>query len=356
MSVEYKPVLWYRSKYVYDAALLSGIALYLFAYLYIGTSFQKVTLPLDGAILRMRAFGSCAFLLLSVILCIGPLARLDRRFLPLLYNRRHFGVITFSVAAVHASYVLSWYFAFSSVEPYPALLGSNTDFGQILGFPFEVFGILALLIMMVLAFTSHDFWLSFLTAPIWKSLHMMIYVAYAALVFHVALGALQSEASPFFTALVALGVFTVCGLHFWTALREGKVDAAGLVVQRADGLIVAGRTDDIEEKRAIIIALKGDERVAIFKYDGKLSAIVNACAHQNGPLGEGRIMDGCVTCPWHGYQYRPEDGRAPAPFTERIATYNLKLEGDTILLDPRANPPGTRVEPVLIGPARKPTA
>ena len=42
----------------------------------------------------MRAFGSCAFLMLTLILCIGPLARLDARFLPLLYNRRHFGVLT----------------------------------------------------------------------------------------------------------------------------------------------------------------------------------------------------------------------------------------------------------------------
>ena len=34
---------------------------------------------------------------LTIILSFGPLARLDRRFLPLLYNRRHFGVLTFFV-------------------------------------------------------------------------------------------------------------------------------------------------------------------------------------------------------------------------------------------------------------------
>ena len=51
----------------------------------------------------MKAYGTCAFLLLSMALCIGPLARLDRRFLPLLYNRRHLGVLTCAVAAGHAS-------------------------------------------------------------------------------------------------------------------------------------------------------------------------------------------------------------------------------------------------------------
>ena len=26
-------------------------------------------------------------------------------------------------------------------------------------------------------------------------------------------------------------------------------------------------------------------------------------------------MDGCITCPWHGYQYLPHNGQSPPPFT-----------------------------------------
>jgi hypothetical protein len=59
--------------------------------------------------LRIRAFGTCAFLMLSLILCIGPLARLNPRFLPLLYNRRHFGVLMFLVASVHAWSMVEWF-------------------------------------------------------------------------------------------------------------------------------------------------------------------------------------------------------------------------------------------------------
>jgi hypothetical protein len=43
----------------------------------------------------IRALGTCALLLLHLILCIGPLCRLNPRFLPLLYNRRHLGVTMF---------------------------------------------------------------------------------------------------------------------------------------------------------------------------------------------------------------------------------------------------------------------
>lgn len=88
--------------------------------------------------------------------------------------------------------------------------------------------------------------------------------------------------------------------------------------------------------------------MAVFRHQGLLSALSNACAHQNGPLGEGRVIDGCVTCPWHGFQYRLTDGRSPAPFTERVPTYRLRLDGAAVLVDPRPNPPGTPVAPVPV--------
>jgi nitrite reductase/ring-hydroxylating ferredoxin subunit len=98
-----------------------------------------------------------------------------------------------------------------------------------------------------------------------------------------------------------------------------------------------------------VVELGDGQRAAIFRYGDKLSALANACAHQNGPLGEGRIIGGSVTCPWHGFQYNPADGRAPAPFTEKVSTFRIRLEGETILIDPNPLAPGTFVEPVVIG-------
>jgi nitrite reductase/ring-hydroxylating ferredoxin subunit len=95
-----------------------------------------------------------------------------------------------------------------------------------------------------------------------------------------------------------------------------------------------------------VVPVPGGERVAIFRDGARLGAVSNVCAHQNGPLGEGRLIDGCVTCPWHGFQYRLADGCAPPPYTEKIATYRLKLEAGLVLLDPRPNRPGTRVDPI----------
>ena len=80
----------------------------------------------------------------------------------------------------------------------------------------------------------------------------------------------------------------------------------------------------------------------MFRDGDQIGALTNLCAHQNGPLGEGRIIDGCVTCPLHGYQYRLSDGCAPAPFTEKLATYKVRLgENGMLEVDPRPLPPGT---------------
>ena len=34
----------------------------------------------------------------------------------------------------------------------------------------------------------------------------------------------------------------------------------------------------------------------------------NRCPHQGGPLGEGHIEDGCLLCPWHGYEFELRGG------------------------------------------------
>lgn len=344
MSVRYTPVGWNANKIVYDALLVAAVFAYVLVFIWAAERPGGAP-PYDDATIRMRAFGSCAFLMLSVVLAIGPLARLDRRFLPLLYNRRHFGVATCIVALTHASYVLGWYFSFSAHDPYAALLSSNTSYARLAGFPFEIFGLAALIILLALAVTSHDFWLSFMTAPVWKALHMSVYAAYALVVAHVAFGALLAPVLQPLQIVVPACALGVAALHVLAARPEAPSPE-----QR--GWIVVGAPDRIAEGRAIVVPVEGGESVAIFRHEGRLSAIANACAHQNGPLGEGRIVDGCITCPWHGFQYRPEDGCSPPPFTEKVATYNLRLENGAVLLDPKPNARGQRVEPLSVGGAR----
>jgi nitrite reductase/ring-hydroxylating ferredoxin subunit len=267
--------------------------------------------------------------------------------LPLLYNRRHLGVVTFLLGAIHSVVAIRQFHSHGDKDPLVSLLISNQDFGSLPDFPFQQLGFLALIILFLMAATSHDFWLRNLTPPVWKTLHMLVYVAYAMLVAHVTLGLLQSETNPLLAVGTGVGLLTVITLHVAAARREATVDSKKLG-PAVDGFVNACAVAGIPEKCATVVSVHG-ERVAIFKYDGKISAISNVCRHQNGPLGEGKIIDGCVTCPWHGYQYLAEDGASPPPFTEKVSTFQTRIVDGRVWIDPKPNPPGTRVEPSLIG-------
>ena len=338
MSLRFRAVQWNRTKLVYDGVVLAGAALYVGTFLGIGPLLWPRDHPVTWEILRIRAFGSCAFLMLTLILAIGPLARLDRRFLPLLYNRRHFGVMTFGVAATHGWFVLDWYHGQGRLPMLVSVLISNRHYGSFIGFPFEALGIAALLVLFLMAATSHDFWLGFLTPPVWKALHMAVYVAYGLLVLHVALGVMQTERSPAIPALLGGAFALVALLHIVAGRRETAGDP--VAAPRGEGWISVGQPRAIPDGGARVVAVPGAERIAVFRDGTRLRALTNLCAHQNGPLGEGRIIDGCVTCPWHGFQYRLEDACSPPPFTERVATYPLRLRGGMLEVLPRALPLG----------------
>jgi nitrite reductase/ring-hydroxylating ferredoxin subunit/DMSO/TMAO reductase YedYZ heme-binding membrane subunit len=342
MSLEYKAVLWNRQKRIYDGVLAAGVLLYLGLFTGIGALIQPNA---TVETLLIRGFGTCAFLLLHIILAIGPLARLNTRFLPLLYNRRHMGVTMFLLALAHGAFSLVQFHALGDVSPLVSMLSSNTRFNSVAHFPFQALGFAALLILFLMAATSHDFWLDTLTPRVWKRLHMAVYGAYVLLVAHVALGALQSERNPSLAAVLIAGCITVTTLHLAAGTKERRKDAAG--ANQRSGFVEVCSIEQIPEKRAFVACLNG-ERIAVFKYDGKVSAISNVCRHQNGPLGEGRIIDGCVTCPWHGYQYQPDCGASPPPFTDKVETFDVRVREGRVLVNPSPHPPGTRVEPAAI--------
>jgi nitrite reductase/ring-hydroxylating ferredoxin subunit len=338
----YQAVGWNPQKRHYDAVLAAAVASYLALFVGLGFALDAHA-TIETSLIR--AFGTAALLLLHVVLAIGPLTRLDRRFLPLLYNRRHLGVATFALALAHAGLAMIQFHALGDANPLVSVLTSNPRLDDARHFPFELFGVFALGVLFLLAATSHDFWLAQLSPPVWKALHMSVYAAYGALVLHVALGVLQDEGSPVLATLLCAGLAGVAALHLVAGAREARRDREAPAAD--DGWVAVCRADEIPAQRARIVVV-GGERVAVFRYDGRISALSNVCKHQNGPLGEGKVVDGCVVCPWHGYQYRPADGQSPPPFTDRVATYRVRVVGGVVEIDPRALPPGTRVEPARV--------
>lgn len=80
----------------------------------------------------------------------------------------------------------------------------------------------------------------------------------------------------------------------------------------------------------------GPHKIALFHFNNEISAIANACLHKAGPLGLGLVENKYggtyVTCPWHGWEYNIKTGSAPPGYKDQQAVYEVKVEGDDILI------------------------
>ncbi|GAB5408453.1 MAG: hypothetical protein BalsKO_08180 [Balneolaceae bacterium] len=253
----------------------------------------------------------------------------------------------FIIALIHGAFSIIQFHALGDVNPIVSVFTSNQHYQEISAFPFQILGFFALIILFVMAATSHDFWLNNLSPKIWKALHMGVYVAYGLLVLHVALGALQYESHPLYWVLLIGGFLTISSLHLFAGIKENRRLKADKGLTSKEEFYEVCPVSEIPEDCAKTVFIEG-ENIAIFKYDGKLSAVHNVCKHQMGPLGEGKIVDGCITCPWHGYQYQPEDGQAPPPFTEKLKTFEVNVLDGKVWVNPIPKEEGTFVEPANV--------
>ena len=128
MSENYAPVHWSRQKKKYDKILWAGILLLIFSFV----AFQIILHPsITPQTILIRATALTAIVLLHIILAIGPLCRLDTRFLPLLYNRRHLGVSMFLLAMIHSVFCIIQFHVLGDTNPIVSIFTSNTKYDSI---------------------------------------------------------------------------------------------------------------------------------------------------------------------------------------------------------------------------------
>lgn len=79
-------------------------------------------------------------------------------------------------------------------------------------------------------------------------------------------------------------------------------------------------------------------KLAITRYQGQFGALNHFCAHQGGPLGEGKIKckgknDCYLTCPWHGYEFHPLTGKGPEGFEDFVDAFKVEERKDGIYVE-----------------------
>ncbi len=101
----------------------------------------------------------------------------------------------------------------------------------------------------------------------------------------------------------------------------------------SDDHVDIGSIDDVPRRGARCVT-KGDMRIAIFRtHDDQFFALEDKCPHKAGPLSQGIVHDGCVTCPLHNWVISLKSGAAQGADEGATRRFGLQVRGDRLLLD-----------------------
>lgn len=146
----------------------------------------------------------------------------------------------------------------------------------------------------------------------------------------------ESEASSY--TLRDTPTFTCVQMSLWDMLDTlggaGAAESISRRPARADGFTPVASLSELPPGTAKRV-YAANEAVALFNVNGTVYAIANRCTHARASLSEGTVdAQRCaVTCPWHEGVFSLENGRVlGGPPVHAVATYQVKLDGDTILI------------------------
>jgi|SRR5262250_2708330 len=73
------------------------------------------------------------------------------------------------------------------------------------------------------------------------------------------------------------------------------------------------------------------KRVALCNVGGEFYAIADLCTHDNGPLGEGELLDHEIECPRHGARFDIRTGQVLClPAVLPVPTYRVEARDEEI--------------------------
>jgi|SRR5579862_6597898 len=81
----------------------------------------------------------------------------------------------------------------------------------------------------------------------------------------------------------------------------------------------------------LIRQLLGEVPVVAIRTNGAVRVLADRCSHMSGPLSDGELANGCLTCPWHGSAFRVADGAvARGPATAPQPAFETREVGGAI--------------------------
>lgn len=88
------------------------------------------------------------------------------------------------------------------------------------------------------------------------------------------------------------------------------------------------RADELPRDGTGRVVEVAGHRIAVFWIEGAPHVIDDECPHEGGSLGEGVVLDGDVTCPWHGWHFRVRDGRNTDGLAACVAVHAARVSAE----------------------------
>ncbi len=106
-----------------------------------------------------------------------------------------------------------------------------------------------------------------------------------------------------------------------------------------------GSLGDFHPGRGRTVEVDG-VKIAVFRTDDRFIAVSDACPHMGASLADGRLVEGegVVECSWHHWRYDTCTGQSPMRPWAKVTVYDVKVEGENVLLR-RPEPPPPAPEP-----------
>jgi nitrite reductase (NADH) small subunit len=93
-----------------------------------------------------------------------------------------------------------------------------------------------------------------------------------------------------------------------------------------------GRIEQIPRRGARCVSTPAG-KIAVFRtMEDQVYAIENRCPHKGGPLSEGIVHGGSVTCPLHNWVFDLATGKAQGADEGRVRTYQIDVVDGRIFM------------------------
>jgi nitrite reductase/ring-hydroxylating ferredoxin subunit len=138
-------------------------------------------------------------------------------------------------------------------------------------------------------------------------------------------------------ACVGVGGFVGGHLAYRQAAGANKTEAVPHLVE--PGWHRLGLVAELTAGKPVRWMLGEVPVVAVLGEDGTVDVLAGRCSHLSGPLSEGDVADGCVTCPWHGSVFSLSDGsvvRGPATAPQPCFETRIDADGTVAVCLPGA--------------------